>query len=418
VQIRFRCDLCNQALRAKEELSGKKIRCPKCHALLLVPAPPKKPKEMEGALEITIEERELGGKGPAKPAEPIPKPQPPVERPPAGEKPSPPPGPPPKAPKEEVPAPEAGEIIPFLDQEPTETIAQKMIRETEMDLPSGRPPPKETEKAQRRAGPPRPKAKAVPSARCCPKCKKPYPESVKICVNCGIYIDDGLPVGFERKKLEIAAGPEGLPRDIGLWKLVWLVITRPFQAMESLIGYASKTDMLAKMVGFYFLSLALFLLPGLPAVTKSEVEWGGIPAYIAAGILLILANVILTLFWAVGMNILGRLFGSLAGGTFLAILVALIFIKGVTGISVLVVFLVANTGLMGGGQLMFLMSTLTTLWPFFLYILAAHYIYDIDYFPAFIVVLGGMILGFILLLFTSCIAVGLGISGLSLALKG
>ncbi len=423
MQIRFRCDLCNQPLRTKEELSGKKIRCPKCQALLLVPAPPQKPKEMEGALEITIEEGELIGKArpkgpPVKPAAPPAKSQVPPKAPPRVEAEPPQPAPPAEVPKvEAAPPSEAGEIIPFLDEKPTETIAQEMAREAGVEGPSLKPLPTKGKGIPSRAVPLKPEAEPAPSARRCPRCKKVYPQSAKICVNCGIYIDDGLPIGLAKKKLAGAPHEKGLPEKVGLWKLVWLIITHPFRAMEGLIGYASTTDMLAKMVGFYFLSLGLFFLPGLPAVGETEIELGALPAFIAIGIVLILFNVIVALFWALGINFWGRLFGSIAGGTFLAILVALIFIKGITGISLLVVFLAAKTGLVGGAELSTLMLTLTTVWPLFLYTLAARNIYDVGYATAFIVVIFGLILGGILLAFTSCVGVALGISALSLFAK-
>src|SRR6516164_4066982 len=47
---------CERAFRVKDELAGKKIRCPSCKQVLLVPTPEPAPVDEEAALNLLMEE--------------------------------------------------------------------------------------------------------------------------------------------------------------------------------------------------------------------------------------------------------------------------------------------------------------------------------------------------------------------------
>src|SRR5687768_362638 len=52
VHVGFECRVCNTRLFARTEDVGKKLKCPDCHALTVIPPPPPpKPKNMPAALE-------------------------------------------------------------------------------------------------------------------------------------------------------------------------------------------------------------------------------------------------------------------------------------------------------------------------------------------------------------------------------
>ena len=180
--IDFRCTLCDKPLRAKDDWEGKKIRCPKCQALLRIPPPVKTSKLTEEAVDIVPLE-----KGP-RPGQ-VPKagvpPQPGVA--PASSEAQPPP-----------PAQEDG-MIPFVDETAGASVAEKMAAVNVQPGTAGPGKPPSVSRAHAPSQAPGKSKAAAPATKMCPRCRRPYPLTAKICVSCGIYIDDGSPVAATKK---------------------------------------------------------------------------------------------------------------------------------------------------------------------------------------------------------------------------
>ena len=193
--IDFRCTLCDKPLRAKDDWEGKKIRCPKCQALLRIPPPVKTSRLTEEVVDIVPLEKGL------RPGQ-VPK----VGVPPQ-------PGAVPVSPEAEPPPPAQEDgMIPFIDETAGASVAEKMAA---VNVQPGTAGPTPAEGSLRPAGGPgKPpsvsrahapsqapgKSKAAaPATKMCPRCRRPYPLTAKICVSCGIYIDDGSPVATTKK---------------------------------------------------------------------------------------------------------------------------------------------------------------------------------------------------------------------------
>lgn len=73
--VEFPCPECKTKLRIKPELAGKKLRCPKCKAIVQTPAPAAEPEPLEAAAEP---EDEMDLEPAPKPAKPRAKSPPPM----------------------------------------------------------------------------------------------------------------------------------------------------------------------------------------------------------------------------------------------------------------------------------------------------------------------------------------------------
>jgi len=373
--IRFTCPNCNKKFQAKDEFAGRKMKCSGCGNVVRIPsAAPKRPERPPPAPK-PADEYSIAEEGPS--AEPA------------------------KA------APGQRPLAPGAKKKP-----KKAVSEYEISF--------EEEK----------KSEAAPAAgpsggRICPGCKKEYPPSVKICVQCGINIVTGKKLQTEMVSAEpestvpavgtLLPGEEALEEEeeaevgeeIPFHKLILNMLVNPIATMQMLFVYVSVKSTLYKMLGFYFGTLLLLGLTGIIQAELAEkgeevaIRFGGSGLFqnlaeqgatISAGIALVatvLGNLVNLILWATVLSIAGIVFGAGGQKNFLATFIALAFVYAI-GNCIELVMVGALGGLALVSPLLLLpfafLLLAVSIYRAFLFVLAVKVVYDLSWIKAILLI--------------------------------